>query len=144
MTITRLNNDFQSLMNNFLSGDLMDWNNSNYSATNTTLPKVNIKETGDEFILDLAAPGMKKDDFNIEFDNGKLSISSDLEHKDEENVKYSRKEFSFQSFKRTFNVAIESVDSEKINAKYEDGILHITLPKREEVKPKPAKQITIA
>lgn len=144
MTITRLNNDFQSLMNNLFSSDLMDWNNSNYSATNTTLPKVNIKETNDNFMLELAAPGMKKDDFKIAFDNGRLTISSDVAKQNEDEVKYTRREFSFQSFKRTFNIAVELVDSEKINAKYEDGILHISLPKREEVKPKPAKQITIS
>lgn len=86
---------------------------------------------------------MKKEDFKIEFDNGDLSISSEVEYKDDENVKYTRREFSFQSFKRTFNVAVELLDSEKISAKYENGILYVTLPKRDEIKPKPAKQIEI-
>ena len=153
MTITRFNsdnyrNEFPSVLNHFFSGDLMapmaiGGNNSNYSATNTTLPKVNIRETDDDFRVELAAPGMKKEDFKIEFDNGDLSISSEVEYKDDENVKYTRREFSFQSFKRTFNVAVELLDSEKISAKYENGILYVTLPKREEIKPKPAKQIEI-
>lgn len=156
MTITRYSNDLPSLigrqasmLNHFFSGDLMapmdiGGNNSNYSSTNTSLPKVNIMETEDDFILEVAAPGMKKEDFNIEFDNGKLAISSEVERKDDENLKYKRREFSYQSFKRTFNVAIEMVDADKINAKYQDGILVITLPKREEIKPKPARNIKIS
>ena len=123
----------------------MDWNLSNFSSTNTSLPAVNVKETDDEFNIEVAAPGMTKKDFNIHFHNNVLTISSEKEdEKKEENGKYSRREFSYQSFQRSFTVAENTVDSDKITAKYTDGILTITLPKREEVRPKPLKEIKIS
>ncbi len=144
MLATRFSNSFPSLFDRFFDDDMMDWSNSNYSTTNTTLPRVNIKETKDDYVIEVAAPGMKKDDFKINYDNGKLSISSEVESKSNPDVRYTRHEFSYQSFKRTFDVPRELVDAEKISAKYEDGILCMTLPKREEIKPKPAKQISIS
>jgi HSP20 family protein len=143
MTLSRLTTGFPSVIDEFLNNDLMDWANSNYSTTKTTLPRVNIKENDDEFVIEVAAPGMKKGDFTISYDKGKLSISSDIEEKTQDGEKYTRREFSYQSFKRTFDVSQDLVDGEKINAKYFDGILQIILPKREEVKPKPAKTIAI-
>lgn len=143
MTLSRLTTGFPSLIDQFFNDDLMDWANSNYSTTNTTLPRVNIKENNDQFVIEVAAPGMKKDDFKINFDNGKLSISSEVNEEIQEGEEYTRREFSYQSFQRTFNVSQDLVDGEKINAKYVDGILQIVLPKRDEVKPKPAKEIAI-
>lgn len=143
MTLSRLSTGFPSLIDQFFNDDMMDWANSNYSTTNTTLPRVNIKETNDEFVIEVAAPGMKKDDFKLNYDNGKLSISSEVNEGTQDGVKYTRREFSYQSFQRTFNVSQELVDGEKINAKYVDGILQIALPKREEIKQKPAKEIAI-
>lgn len=150
MKLAKLSNDwypsFPSLFDRFFDGDLMDWNTSNYSSTNTTLPAVNVKENENEFQIEVAAPGLKKDDFKVSYDNGSLTISS--EHKNEketkEGEKITRREFSYQSFKRSFTVAETAVDAEKIQANYHDGILNISLPKREEVKPKPAKQIAIS
>ncbi|MBN1387390.1 MAG: Hsp20/alpha crystallin family protein [Bacteroidales bacterium] len=143
MTIARFPFLPSSLLDHFWDKDMMDRSNSNFSATNTSLPAVNIKETNDDFMIEVAAPGMKKEDFSINYDNGRLTISSD---KDEEKVdeKYNRREFSYQSFCRSFEVADNVIDNQKINAKYKDGILYITLPKREEIKPKPAKQIEIS
>ena len=143
MTLSRLSTGFPSLIDQFFNNDMMDWANSNYSTTNTTLPRVNIKETNDEFVIEVAAPGMKKDDFKLNYDNGKLSISSEVNEGTQDGVKYNRREFSYQSFQRTFNVSQDLVDGDKINAKYVDGILQIVLPKREEVKLKPAKEIAI-
>ncbi len=143
MLTNSFSNNLPAFFNNFFNDDMLDWTNSNYSDTNTTLPRVNIKETDDEFFIELAAPGMKKEDFNINYENDKLCISSEAK-KSDDNEKYTRHEFSYQAFKRTFGVSHKLVDSEKINAKYEDGILCISLPKREEVKPKPAKKIAIA
>lgn len=150
MTLARLNNNwtpsFPSLLDRFFEGDLMDWSNSNFAGTNSTLPAVNIREDDNEFHLEVAAPGMKKDDFKVNYDNGRLTISS--EHKSEEEKKEGenvmRREFSYQSFQRSFSVAENAVDAEKIKASYKDGILHISMPKREEVKPKPAKEIRIS
>ncbi|WP_372649648.1 Hsp20/alpha crystallin family protein, partial [Draconibacterium sp.] len=114
----------------------MDWNHSNFSSTNTSLPAVNVKETDDDFVIEVAAPGMSKNDFNVNFKNNVLTISSEKKNeKEEKNENYTRKEFSYQSFQRSFTVAENAVVGEKISAKYDNGILHIVLPKRDEVKP---------
>ncbi len=143
MTIARFPFLPSSVLDRFWDDELMNRANSNYSSTNTSLPAVNIKESDDDFMIEVAAPGMKKEDFSINYDNGRLTISSE---KEEENVdeNYNRREFSYQSFCRSFKVADNVIDNQKIKAKYEGGILCITLPKREEIKPKPAKQITIS
>ena len=123
----------------------MDWGNLNFSTTNTTIPAVNVKEDDDRYEIEVAVPGMKKEDFKVKVENNQLTISS--EHKDEkkeEDKDYSRKEFSYQSFQRSFTLPEGHILTEQISAKYNDGILHIELPKREEVKPQPAKDIEIA
>ncbi|MEZ5084301.1 MAG: Hsp20/alpha crystallin family protein [Bacteroidales bacterium] len=135
---------FPSLFDGLLSRDLMDWNNSNFSNTNTTLPAVNIKETPDEYLIQVAAPGLDKKDFKINLENNQLTISSEKEEiKKEENENFMRREFSYQSFQRSFNLGENLIDGNKISAKYTDGILSIVLPKREEVKPKPPREIKI-
>jgi HSP20 family protein len=125
---------------------MMDWNRRNYSSTNSTLPAVNIKENANEFSIEVAAPGMKKDNFTVDYENGRLTISSEFKNEKEtkEGETVTRREFSYQSFQRSFTVTEDVVNADKISARYNDGILHITLPKREEVKPKPAKQIKIS
>jgi HSP20 family protein len=134
-----------SLFDNLFSRDLMDWGTFNFSTTNTTLPAVNIRETKDDFQIEVAAPGLSKKDFKVNFENNQLVISSEKkEEKKEEEDNYSRKEFSYQSFQRSFTVDQNLVDGEKIEAKYFDGILCITLPKKEEVKPKPPREIKIS
>lgn len=141
----RTENYFPSFFDRFFNNDLMDWNLSNFSSTNTSLPAVNVKETENEFVIEVAAPGMKKDDFKVSFVNNTLTISSEKkDEKEDKNDKYTRKEFSYQSFQRSFTVSEHAVDSEKISAKYSDGILAVSLPKREEVKPKPMKEIKIS
>jgi HSP20 family protein len=134
-----------SLFDNLFSRDLMDWSNLNFSPTNTTLPAVNIRETKDDFQIEVAAPGLGKSDFKVNLENNQLVISS--EHKEEKKSNeenYNRREFSYQSFQRSFTVDERQVDGEKISAKYSDGILCIMLPKKEEVKPKPAREIKIS
>ena len=137
---------FPSFFNRFFEGDLMDWNTSNFAGNNMTMPAVNIRENKDEFMIDVAAPGMAKDNFKINYDNGRLTISS--EKKEESKVKkeetFTRREFSYMSFQRTFTIPENVVNGEKIQARYADGILHITLPKMDEVKPKPPKEIKIS
>lgn len=150
MTLARLSENvspsFPSLFNRLFEGDLMDWSNSNFAGNNSTLPAVNVRENQNEFIIEVAAPGMKKDDFKLDFDNGRLTISSEFseETKNAGDEKFTRREFYYRSFQRAFTVPQNVVDGDKIQAKYADGILNITLPKREEVKPKPAKQIKIS
>ena len=145
MLAKRSENVFPSIFDRFFNSDLMDWNMSNFSSTNTSLPAVNVKETDNEFVIEVAAPGMNKNDFKVNFHNNVLTISSERKNeKEEKKEHYNRKEFSYQSFQRSFTIADNSVDSDKINAKYNEGILHITLPKREEVKPKPLREIKIS
>lgn len=111
---------------------------------NTSIPAVNIKDNTEGFELELAVPGMKKDDFTVEIDNDVLTISSELKTENEESKEnYTRKEFSYSSFKRAFTLP-ETVDGSKIDAKYEDGVLKLTLPKKQEALPKPKRLIEIA
>ena len=146
MTLVKSNSEnlFPSLFDNFSSRDWMDWNSANFSNTNTTVPAVNIHENDQEFTIEVAAPGMKKDDFSINLENNQLSVSSETKtetkSKDEN---YSRKEFSYQSFHRSFRLPIDLIDGDKISAKYNEGILFVHLPKREEAKPKPSRVISI-
>jgi HSP20 family protein len=145
MTLARRTETFPSLFDKIFNGDLMDWGMSNFSSPNSTLPAVNVRETNDDYIIELAAPGMRKDDFKIHFQNNVLSISSEKQdEKNEKDNNFTRREFSYSSFQRSFTVPHQNVDSEKINASYADGILHVKLPKREELKPKPAKEIKIS
>ncbi len=110
----------------------------------SSVPAVNVKDNEKDFELDLAVPGMKKDDFNIEVDNNVLTISAEVKSSEEEGTgKYTRKEFAFASFKRSFNLP-KSIDADNITADYENGILKLTLPKKEEALPKPKRSIVLS
>ena len=125
--------------------ELFNWGNTNFSTTNSTIPSVNIKETDDTFEVEVAAPGMEKKDFNITLDGTLLTIASQKESNSEtKEDSYTRREFSYQSFQRTFELPKQVVDEESINARYENGLLHITIPKREEAKRKAPRMIEIA
>jgi HSP20 family protein len=121
-------------------------NVGNNSSTNTTIPAVNIKETNDHFEVEMAAPGMSKNDFKVELDGNTLIITSEKqqEKEEKENERYTQKEFSYQAFQRTFQLAKDVVDLDKIQAKYENGVLNLVIPKKEEVKPKPPRMIQIS
>ena len=120
-----------------------DLTHANMFNTGINMPAVNIRETNDNFLVEVAAPGMKKSDFNISLDNNLLTISSEKQHEEEtDNAGYTRKEFSYATFKRTFTLP-DSVHAENITAKYDDGILRLTLPKKDEAKVKPARSIEI-
>jgi len=146
--ISRRNNgtslpSFSSWFDNFFDNNLGTEFLSNFN-TGITLPAVNIKETNNEFVLELAIPGMKKSDFTIDVENKILAISSEVKNENEEkNDYYTRREFGYSSFKRTFTLP-DSVESDKVKATYKDGILMVTLPKREEAKQKPPKRIEIS
>ena len=150
MTIARRSNNWApsipSFLDKFFEGELMDWNTWNFAGSNETLPAVNVMENENEYMIEVAAPGLKKNDFKINYENGRLTISSERKEEKEEKSKgkLTRCEFSYQSFQRSFSVPENIVNAEKISAKYEEGILHVALPKREEVRPKPAKEIKIS
>jgi HSP20 family protein len=107
-------------------------------------PAVNVKETDKSFVIDVAAPGMKKEMFKVEVDaENVLSISAENKTEEEKNEgRYSRKEFSFTQFKRRFTLP-ENVMSDKIEATYVDGILSLVLPKKADEAPKAARLISI-
>lgn len=134
---------FPGLMD--LTRDWLDWNNNHYSSTGTNIPAVNIRETVEGFEVEMAAPGMSKKDFRIELDNNLLTISSEKqhEHQEKDGERFTRKEFSYQSFRRSFSLPKEVVDDDKISARYENGVLYLHIPKKEEAKPRPPKQISI-
>jgi HSP20 family protein len=146
MSIIRRNELFPTLFDDLFSRDLWNWGLSNNSSTNTTIPAVNIKETNDTFEVEMAAPGMKKDDFRVELDGNTLTISSEKQDQKEEQEgeRYTRREFSYQSFQRTFQLQKDVVDTDKIVARYENGVLHLEIPKKEEAKQKPPKMIQIS
>ncbi|MGW9686932.1 Hsp20/alpha crystallin family protein [Flagellimonas sp. 2504JD1-5] len=140
MSLVKRNNlFFPSLMNDVLNpdwfGGVDNWNNS--------VPAVNIKDNVDGFELELAVPGGKKEDFKVEVDKDVLTISSEVKSENKESKEnYTRKEFTYASFKRAFTLP-ETVDGSKIDAKYEDGILKVALPKKEEALPAPKRLIKI-
>jgi HSP20 family protein len=134
-----------TFFDDFMSRDLFDWSDKNFTAIGSNLPSVNLKETDDKLKVELAAPGMKKEDFKIEIDNNMLMISSEKEEEKEETRKkdnYVRKEFSYQSFCRSFTLP-DYIDENKIEASYKDGILHVDIAKKENGKKKGTKTITI-
>lgn len=135
----RKNNLFPSIFDDLFNDEWLD--NSTKKIRNT-LPAVNIKESEKDFELEVVIPGLKKEDIKIDVDREVLTISSEQKQEHEEkNDEYTRREFHFSSFKRSFSIP-ESVDVEKIDASYKDGILNIALPKREEMTPK-SKSIQI-
>lgn len=136
-----------SLFDDFFSRDWFDSSLANWRMSGATLPAVNVMETNDDFRIEVAAPGMKRGDFRVELDNNVLTISSQREDKSEEQSddgNYTRREFSYQSFQRSFSLPERKVLGDKITAKYVDGILHVVVPKSEEAKVKPAKQIAVS
>jgi len=144
MTIVRYQNQWPSLFDRFFNNDFESWNRDNFSKTNTTLPSLNIKENKDFFFVEVAAPGFEKSDFKIELNNDLLTVSSEkkLNNEVKEGERITKQEFSYQSFSRSFTLP-ELVDEEKISAKYENGILAISIPKKEAAKPKSPKLIDI-
>lgn len=132
---------FSNLWNNFLNRDMDEFYMNSMTART---PSVNIIEGKENFMIEMAAPGMEKHDFSINLDHNLLTIEAKKESKTEtKEERYTRKEFSFNSFRRSFTLP-DSIANEKIDAKYDNGILHIILPKKEEAKIKPSREIAIA
>lgn len=110
-------------------------------------PAVNIRETEKSFRLELAAPGLQREDFEVEVDAGKLTISA--EHKIENEAKneegrYTRREFSYQSFKRSFSLPEGRIDEDNIKASYKDGVLQLELPKQDDNEKPSSRRIEIS
>lgn len=142
MKIMRWHNEpiFSDIWNNFFDNVNYYHNNSK----NCSAPAANIIENESNFQLELAIPGMNKEDFKIDVENIVLTISSEKKIENEENDKnFTRREFAYGCFSRSFTLP-KSVDNENINASYKDGILQIILPKKEEERTKIKREIAIA
>lgn len=132
-----------NFFDDFITKDLFDWTERNFAALGSNLPSVNLKETETKIEVELAAPGMKRDDFKVEIDNDILMISSEKEvEKEEKKENYIRREFNYQTFNRTFSLP-DTIDDNKIEANYKDGILHVVVQKKEGVKKRALKNIPI-
>jgi HSP20 family protein len=136
--------DFPSWIDEIINKNLGAKFMSNFNE-GITLPAVNILDTANDYLIEMAAPGLNKSDFDINIENQSLSISANVktEHEDIVNDNYSKREFGYSSFKRTFKLP-EHIETDKISAKYVDGILKVTLPKQEEAKKKPLKTIKVS
>ena len=137
-TVKRQNPYFPSLSDFFKDSYL---NDSDWS----TSPAVNIAENKEGFRIEVAAPGLGKDDFKINVEKRVLEISSEKEstrEEESEEDRYHRREFYYSSFKRTFTLP-SYADVDNISANYKDGVLSVSIPKKEEAKEKPAREISI-
>lgn len=135
---------FVNVLDTFFNDDFLKKIDEGLTVWNGSAPAVNVKEDADAFNLEMAAPGYGKGDFNIVVEEDVLTISTTKKEATEakEGEKYTRKEFNYNAFKRTFNLP-DTVDSTKIGANYTNGILSVSIPKKEEAKPTPARKIEI-
>ncbi len=153
MSLTKFNGNFPSLIDEFFGRDMDQIFNFNRSASGwplsrvgSNVPAVNIRENDNQYHLEVAAPGMRKEDFRVVLEDGMLTVST--ERKQENEAKdgqgqYTKREFSYHSFSRSFRLPA-SCEQEHIQARYADGVLHLEIPKKEEVKRKAPRQIQIA
>ncbi|WP_324721078.1 Hsp20/alpha crystallin family protein [Salinimicrobium sp. HB62] len=138
-----------ALMSDPFFSDLFDRRGlKNYLDSNSDFdfnPAMNVKEKEKDFEVELAAPGLKKDDFTITLDNGLLTVSAEREdNKEEEKDGFLSREFSYNSFSRTIRIP-ESVDEEKeVSARYENGVLKLKLQKKDGMEPKKPKTIKVS
>jgi len=137
----RTRSAWPNLVEEFFNGDLfprfLD------AESKQSLPAVNIIESKEDYRIDVAAPGLNKEDFKVNLENNVLTVSSEKEEKQEEDGKVMRKEFSYYSFSRSFTLPL-TVNAEKIRATHKDGILQVIIPKKEEAKEKPSREIKIS
>ena len=140
--LVKLGERMPSVFNDFFKPWNEWFDNSSLDLT-MNVPAVNITEQKDQYVVSLAAPGLKKDDFKIDVDGNMLTLSSEKEeNKEEKDKKFTRKEYSYSSFSRCFTLP-EEIKQEKIEAKYENGILKISLPRTEAANKPSAKHIAV-
>lgn len=139
--LAKLNRTYPGFMDDFFGRDYYP---THYERNGfKSLPAVNITESDNGYTIEVAAPGLNKKDFKIDLEKNTLTIASVRDDKlEESNGRYTRREFRYTNFSRSFKLP-ETVDSEKISAVHKDGILYVDIPKMEEAKEKPARQIAI-
>lgn len=140
LPMLRKGNYVPSIFDDFFNTDIArDFFNNERST-----PAVNVSEDNDKFSIEVAAPGLDKKDFKVNIENNVLTISSEKQEKDEDKGKnFMRREFSYTSFSRSFTLP-DNVEDDKIKATHKDGILNIEIPKSEEAKTKPGREIKIS
>lgn len=140
---SNLHPTFPSFFDDFFTKDFLGFDRD--LPFFTTTPQVNIREENEAYLIEMAIPGLSKEDFNVELNQNLLTISYEKkeETNEEEKGKFTRREFNYTSFSRSFTVPENTVNFEKIDAKYDNGILKLTLPKMEEAKTKAKRTISI-
>ena len=142
MTLVKVNNNGHKVLTNFVDEFFQGFPAGLGRDESNGFPPVNVHETAEAYHLELSAPGRVKEDFKLTLDNGQLTVSFEKKEENKtEEYKTIRKEFSFKSFKRSFNLD-ERVDTNGIQAKYDNGVLKLLLPKKEQVK-ESTKQISV-
>ncbi len=133
---------FDNFLEDFFGRSWTDFTDHELMSSN---PSVNVIEKEDSFVIEVAAPGMSKSDFNVEIDNDRLIVSAEKksETEEKEEGKFARREFNYTSFKRSFQLS-EHIDSSKVDASYNDGILRIVLAKKESAVTRAPKTIAIS
>jgi HSP20 family protein len=141
--LTRASERMPSLFDDFFKPWNEWFDNGGLWGRTMTVPAVNITENKDEYLVSIAVPGMKRDDFKVDIEGNILTISCEKEEtKEEKEKRFTRKEYNYSSFSRSFTLP-EEVNREKVEAKYEDGILKLALPRKEEARKPSAKQIAV-
>ena len=127
-----------------LMGNMLDSMLSNRFSSDgwDIFPKTNVIENDTDYILQLAVPGMNKDHFNISVEKNVMTLSAGIEENSNEEVNYLRREFDYSTFNKNFTLP-EDVDTEKISANYENGILSITMGKKDSAIPQPPRKIEV-
>ncbi|MDX1667311.1 MAG: Hsp20/alpha crystallin family protein [Saprospiraceae bacterium] len=145
MALVKRDFSLAPFFDSFMTRDWFDWNTNHFSTTDTTIPAVNIREDNDSYFVEMAAPGLEKDDFQIKLEDNVLTIHCEKSNEREmqEGERYNRREFSYQSFQRSFRLQRDVVDVDKISATYENGMLRLVIPKTEKAKTKPPRLIEV-
>ncbi|MFH0894105.1 MAG: Hsp20/alpha crystallin family protein [Bacteroidota bacterium] len=131
---------FSNLLDHFFDKELMPLYESEFRRS---VPAINIYENNEGFNIDIAAPGMKREDFKISLEKNSLTIKAEKSNECKaEDVQYSKREFCYCQFERTFTLP-ETADNERIDAEYKDGILNIFSTIKEEAQEKPGRDINI-
>ena len=145
--VTRRNHvpTFARVLDTFFNEENLKNLEEGLTIWNGSQPAVNVKEDAEAYSLEVAAPGYEKDAFEIKVEDEVLTISTEKKEVEEakEGEKYTRREFKYNAFKRSFNLP-ETADATKIAASYTNGILSVSIPKKEEAKPLPARTIEIS
>ena len=137
MKVNRFLPNFSNFFDEAFTKEFFNWDDKNFAANGGTLPSINVRETDKDYFIELAAPGLKKEDFKVEMKNDMLTISAERkDEKEEKRGDFTRREFNYSSFCRSFYVP-DLAEKNKVDAKYEDGMLTIMMAKKMLEEPKP-------